>query len=293
MNRSMSGLPVHHQLPEFTQTHVHQVHDAIQPSHPQSSPSPPAPNPSQHQSFPRSQLFAWGGQSTGVSALASFPPKKSQGWSPSEWTGWISLQFKRYQGNSSLSHSIVFLCFFALIPEKGFLISPCYSLELAFKWVYLSFSPLFSLPFFSQLFVRPPQTAIAGKNINNLRYADDSTLMAESKEELKSLLLKVKEENEKVVLRLNIQKTEIIASGRFTSWQIDGKQWKQWHILFAGVRAKYWKTTALSRRTFVGKECLCFLICYLVSSYLFFQETSIFYFYGCSHHLQWFWSLKK
>ena len=94
MNRSMPGLPVHHQLLEFTQTHIHRVSDAIQPSHPLASPSPPAPNPSQHQSFPMSQLFAWGGQSTGVSALASFLPKKSQGWSPSEWTGWISLQSK-------------------------------------------------------------------------------------------------------------------------------------------------------------------------------------------------------
>ena len=87
MNRSMPGLPVHHQLPEFTQTHVHRVSDVIQPSHPLSSPSPPAPNPSQHQSFPMSQLFTWGGRSTGVSALASVLPKKSQGWSPSEWTG--------------------------------------------------------------------------------------------------------------------------------------------------------------------------------------------------------------
>ena len=94
MNRSMPGLPVHHQLLEFTQTHVHRVGDGIQPSHPLSSPSPPAPNPSQHQeSFPMSQLFTWGGQSTGVSALASFLPKKSQGWS-SEWTGWIPLQSK-------------------------------------------------------------------------------------------------------------------------------------------------------------------------------------------------------
>ena len=57
MNRSTQGLPVHHQLLEFTQTHVHRVSDAIQPSHPLSSPSPPAPNPSQHQSFPVSQLF--------------------------------------------------------------------------------------------------------------------------------------------------------------------------------------------------------------------------------------------
>ena len=94
MNRSTPGLPVHHQLPEFTQTHVHRVRDAIQPSHPLSSPSPPAPNPSQHQSFPMSQLFTWGGQSTGVSASASLLPKKSQGWSPSEWTGWITLQSK-------------------------------------------------------------------------------------------------------------------------------------------------------------------------------------------------------
>ena len=95
MNCSTPGLPVHHQLPEFTQTHVQRVSDAIQPSHSPLSPSPPALNPSQHQSFPMSQLFAWGGQRTGVSALASFLPKKSQGWSPSEWTGWIFLQSKR------------------------------------------------------------------------------------------------------------------------------------------------------------------------------------------------------
>ena len=64
---------------------------------------------------------------------------------------------------------------------------------------------------------------IAGRNINNLRYADDTTLMAESEEELKSLLMKVKEENEKVGLKLNIQKTKIMASGPITSWQIDGE----------------------------------------------------------------------
>ena len=64
---------------------------------------------------------------------------------------------------------------------------------------------------------------IAGRNINNLRYADDTTLMAESEEELKSLLMKVKEESEKVDLKLNIQKTKIMASGPITPWQIDGE----------------------------------------------------------------------
>ena len=94
MNRSTTGLPVHHQLPKFTQNHVHRAGDAIQPSHPLSSPFPPALSPSQHQSFPVSQLFTWGGQSTGVSALASFLPRNTQGWSPSEWTGWMPLQSK-------------------------------------------------------------------------------------------------------------------------------------------------------------------------------------------------------
>ena len=64
---------------------------------------------------------------------------------------------------------------------------------------------------------------IAGRNINNLRYADDTTLMAESEEKLKNFLMKVKEESEKVGLKLNIQKTKIMASGHITSWQIDGK----------------------------------------------------------------------
>ena len=68
---------------------------------------------------------------------------------------------------------------------------------------------------------------IAGRNINNFRYAGDTTLMAESKEELKSLLTKVKEEHGKAGLKLNIQKTKITASGLIISWQIDGKKWKQ------------------------------------------------------------------
>ena len=73
---------------------------------------------------------------------------------------------------------------------------------------------------------------IARRNINNLRYADDTTLMAEIEEELKSLLMKVKEEREKVGLKLNIQKTKIMAFSPVTSWQIDGEQWKQWQTLF-------------------------------------------------------------
>ena len=76
---------------------------------------------------------------------------------------------------------------------------------------------------------------IARRNINNLRYADDTTLMAESEEELKSLLMKVKEESEKVELKLNIQKTKIMASGPIASLEIDGKRWKQCQILFWGA----------------------------------------------------------
>ena len=71
------------------------------------------------------------------------------------------------------------------------------------------------------------------RNINNLRYADDTMLMAESEEELKSLLMKVKEEGEKVGLKLNIHKTKIMTSSPNISWQIDGEEWKQWRILFS------------------------------------------------------------
>ena len=95
MNCSMPGLPVHHQLPKFTQTHVHWVRDAIQPSHPLSSPFPPTSNPSQHQS-----LYQWVNSSHEVSKVLEFQlqhqsfQRTSQDWSPSEWTGWISLQSK-------------------------------------------------------------------------------------------------------------------------------------------------------------------------------------------------------
>ena len=99
---SMPGLPVHHRLTEFTQTHVHQVGDAIQPSHPLSSPSPPAPI------LPNIRVFS--GESSlhtrwpkyGSLASASFLPKNTQDWSPLEWTGWISLQSKGF--SSLLQH---------------------------------------------------------------------------------------------------------------------------------------------------------------------------------------------
>ena len=105
MDCSTSGLPVHHQLLEFTQTQVRWVGDAIQPCHSLSSPSPPIPFFSHLQSFPASksfqmsQFFTSGGQSIGVSASASVLPMNIQDWSPLGWNGWISLQSK---GLSSL-----------------------------------------------------------------------------------------------------------------------------------------------------------------------------------------------
>ena len=84
----------------------------------------------------------------------------------------------------------------------------------------------------------------AGRNINNLRYADDTTLMAESEEELESILMKVKEESEKVSLTLNIQKTKIMASGPITSRQIDGESMKQWLTLSFGAPKSLQMVTA-------------------------------------------------
>ena len=77
---------------------------------------------------------------------------------------------------------------------------------------------------------------ISRRNINNLRYADDTTLMAESEEELKSLLMKVKEESKKVDLKLNIQKTKVMASGPITSWEIDGKTVESDRLYFGGLQ---------------------------------------------------------
>ena len=95
----------------------------------------------------------------------------------------------------------------------------CFCVKWEYRDEYLALYFFYILYFFiSQAGIK-----IAGRNINNLRYADDTTFMAESEEELQSLLMKVKEESEKVGLKLNIQKTKIMASGPITSWQIDGE----------------------------------------------------------------------
>ena len=84
--------------------------------------------------------------------------------------------------------------------------------------------------------MEPEKEGIVTRNINNLRYADDTTLMAESEEALKSLLMKVKVESEKVGLKLNIQKTKIMASGPITSWEIDGETLETVRLYFSGLQ---------------------------------------------------------
>ena len=95
---------------------------------------------------------------------------------------------------------------------------------------------------------------IAGRNINNLRYADDTTLMAESEEELKCLLMKVKEESEKVGLKLNIQKTKIMASGPITSWEIDGETVSDFILRGSKITADCDCSHEIKRRLLVGKK---------------------------------------
>ena len=100
---------------------------------------------------------------------------------------------------------------------------------------------------------------IVGRNINNLRYGDDTTLMAESEEELKSLLMKVKVESEKVGLKLNIQKTKIMASDPITSWEIDGETVKQCQILFCGgskITADGDCSREIKRRLLLGRKVM-------------------------------------
>ena len=97
---------------------------------------------------------------------------------------------------------------------------------------------------------------IAGRNINNLRYADDTTLMAESEEELKSLLMRMKEESEKVGLKLNIQKTKIMASGHITSWQIDGETVRDFIFWVSKITADGDCSHDIKRRLFLGRKVM-------------------------------------
>ena len=113
---------------------------------------------------------------------------------------------------------------------------------------------------------------IAGRNINNLRYATDTTLMAESEEELNSILMKVKEEREKIGLKVNIQKTKIMASGPITSWQIDGKTVKAVRDFILGGS----KTIVLSRWTIVSKVMSLLFNMVFRFVTVFFQGASIF-----------------
>ena len=100
---------------------------------------------------------------------------------------------------------------------------------------------------------------IAGRNINNLRYADDITLMAESEEELKSLLMKVKEESEKISLKLNIQKTKIMASGPITSWEIDGETVADFILQGSKITADGDCSHQIKRRLFLGRKDMTYL----------------------------------
>ena len=116
-----------------------------------------------------------------------------------------------------------------------------------------------------------PGIKIAGRNINHLRYADDTTLMAESEEELKSLLMKVKEESKKVNLKLNIQKTKIPASGPITSWQIDGETIETVrYFIFLGskVTADGACSHEIKRRLLLGRKAMTNLDSILKSRYV-------------------------
>ena len=124
---------------------------------------------------------------------------------------------------------------------------------------------------------------ISGRNINNLKYADDTTLMAESEEELKSLLMKVKMKSEKVGLKLNIQKTKILASGPITSWEIDGETVETVSdFIFWGskITADGDCSHEIKRRLLLGRKVMANL------DSIFKSRDITFLLHGCSHHLQ-------
>ena len=116
---------------------------------------------------------------------------------------------------------------------------------------------------------------IAQRNINNLRYADDTALMAESKEELKSLLMKVKEESEKVGLKLNIQKTKIMGSGSITSWQIDGETVADFIFLGSKITADGDCSHEIKRHLHLGRKAMTNLDSILKAETLLCQQRSI------------------
>ena len=116
---------------------------------------------------------------------------------------------------------------------------------------------------------------IAGRNINNLRYADDTTLMAESEEELTSLLMKVKEESEKVGLKLNIQKTRIMASGPITSWQIDGETVADFIFSGSKITADGDCSHEIKRRLLLGRKVMTNVDSTLKSTDIICQQRSI------------------
>ena len=118
---------------------------------------------------------------------------------------------------------------------------------------------------------------IAERNINNLRYTDDTTLMAESEKELKSLLMKMKEESEKVGLKLNIQKTKIMASNPITSWEIDGEQLKECQTLFWGskITADGDCSHEIKRRLLLGRKAMTNLDSLLKSRDVTCQQRSV------------------
>ena len=181
VNCSMSGFPFHYQLLELAQTHIHWVGDAIQPSHPLSSPFPPAFNLSQNQGFfffQMNQFFASGGQRIGVSVSTSVLPMNIQDWFPLGWTGWISLQSK---GLSHVFSNTTVQSISSLVLGSLCIQLIWYSVSfLNLIWISVSFSRLrkfiaiissnsFSVPFLSLLFLRSCNTNIILFDVYSLR----------------------------------------------------------------------------------------------------------------------------
>ena len=118
------------------------------------------------------------------------------------------------------------------------------------------------------------KSRFSGRNINNLRYADDTTLMAASEEELKNLLMKVKEESEKVDLKLNIQKTKIMASGPITSWQIDGETVADFTFLGSKITANVDCSHEIKRHFLLGRKAWQTYTAYWIAETLLCQQRS-------------------